>query len=534
MRQVCAAVGALLVLGLRVPGSGATMQGPGGGSVSEAVTAVANALGGRNRILALKTLTVEGYGQVAYQNGGGNITGSPDAPQKWMDINDYVRVVDLERWRTRVRQRQVNDFVFASARNMRGVVSTQALDGDIAYNLAADGTATRAGAAAARARRMEMFAHPITIVRAALDPKATVRRLPADTGSSSNPRPLLLGIDVAPGDTLTLAVDPSTSLPLWVSWVGPDGNLGDVTYRAHFTGYQPVSGIQMPAGIATTIDFRNVVQWKLYVDRHAVDAPIDDLAAPAAVRTAAAAAPPPPSIEVTPIGKGIWFLQGAGNSTLFEFDDHLTLFEVYGSEANGKAVIDRARGLVPNKPLTDVIVSHHHFDHTGGLRAAVAEGLTIITARGNEGIMREVTSRPAKRFPDALGRSPRALKIRTVDDHLKLKDNSMEIDVYRVVANSHMADGLMVYVPRDRLVVQGDLFDVNWEVYWWGSSYLDNVTHRKLQVDRDVPVHGRILPFAEVQQHIAKQIKNAQALCAEAATANFTLRGCPVKTTVDR
>jgi glyoxylase-like metal-dependent hydrolase (beta-lactamase superfamily II) len=530
MRHVfAAAVGALLVLG----STSATMQGPAT-SVSEAVTAVANALGGRNRILALKTLTIEGYGQVAYQNGGGNITGSPDAPQKWIDVNDYVRIVDLERWRTRVRQRQANDFVFASARNMRGVVSTQALDGEIAYNIAADGTASRAAAAAARARRMEMFAHPVTIVRAALDPKMTVRRLTADAGTSTSPRPLLLAIDVAPGDTVTLAVDPSTSLPLWVSWVGPDGVLGDVTYRAHFAGYQPVSGIQMPTGIATTIDFRGIVQWKLYVDRHAVDAPIDDIAAPAPVRNAATGVAAAPAIEVTPIAKGIWFLQGAGNSTLFEFDDHLTLFEVYGSEANGKAVIDRARALVPNKPLTEVIVSHHHFDHTGGLRAAVAEGLTVVTARGNEGILREVTSRPAKRFPDALGRSPRPLKIRTVDDHVKLKDTSMEIDVYRIVANSHMADGLVVYVPRDRLLVQGDLFDVNWEVYWWGSSYLDNVTHRKLQVDRDVPVHGRILPFAEVQQHIARQIKNAQALCAEAAASNFSLRGCPVKTTVDR
>jgi hypothetical protein len=49
-----------------------------------------------------------------------------------------------------------------------------------------------------------------------------------------------------------------------------------------------------------------------------------------------------------------------------------------------------------------------------------------------------------------------------------------------------------------------------------------------------MPVHGRILPFADVQQHIASQIKNAQALCAEAAAANLTRRGCPVKTTVDR
>ena len=54
-----------------------------------------------------------------------------------------------------------------------------------------------------------------------------------------------------------------------------------------------------------------------------------------------------PTIESTQVAKGIWFLRGAGNSVLFEFDDHLTLFEVYASEANAKAVIDKARSLVP-------------------------------------------------------------------------------------------------------------------------------------------------------------------------------------------
>jgi len=39
------------------------------------------------------------------------------------------------------------------------------------------------------------------------------------------------------------------------------------------------------------------------------------------------------------------------------------MFEAYGSEANTKANIDKARTLVRNKPLTEVIVSHHHVDH---------------------------------------------------------------------------------------------------------------------------------------------------------------------------
>jgi glyoxylase-like metal-dependent hydrolase (beta-lactamase superfamily II) len=411
---------------------------------------------------------------------------------------------------------------------MRGIVSTQGLDGDVAFNIGADGRATRANAAAARARRMEMLAHPIVAVRAALDPKSRVTNSRTVEG--------LQVVDVATpaGDAFSLAVNAGTGLPAWVSWVGPDGTLGDLTYRAHFTGYQPVGGVRMPMGVNTTIDFRDIVQWKLHVDRHAVDVAIDDLAAPDGVRSAPAPAPTAPAIEATPLAKGIWFLAGAGNSALFEFDDHLTLFEAYGSEANAQAIIARARSLVPGKPLTEVIVSHHHFDHTGGFRAAVAEGLTVIAASGNESILREMAQRPAARFPDALGRNPRPLRLRTVDDHLSLKDGSMAIDIYRVVANSHMADALMVHVPRERLLVQGDLFDVNWDAYWWGSSYMDNVRYRKLEVERDVPVHGRVLPLAEVQDHIARQIKNAEALCTAAEAADLPMRGCPVKQTVDR
>jgi glyoxylase-like metal-dependent hydrolase (beta-lactamase superfamily II) len=383
---------------------------------------------------------------------------------------------------------------------------------------------------------MEMLAHPVVAVRAALAPGSKLAISPTnlllDTGFRGPITSKLVWIDVVVGgDVFSLILDRATSLPESVSWVGPDPNLGAVEYRTAFTGYQPVSGVMMPTGFNTTINFRNVVQQKLYVDRHAVDASTEDLAAPAAVRTAPPQTPAAPKIGAIEIAKGIWYLTGAGNSTLFEFDDHLTLFEAYGSEGNARAMFERARALVPGKPLTEVIVSHHHFDHTGGLRAAVAEGLTIVAQRGNEAFLREVTARPAT---DQLGKTPREIRLRAVDDYLKLRDNAMEIDIYRVVANSHMADGLMVHVPRDRLLVQGDLFDVNWEIYWWGSSYMDNVRHRKLQVERDVPVHGRVLPVAEVQQHIERQIKAAQALCASVDVAGLSMRGCPVKTTVDR
>jgi hypothetical protein len=134
----------------------------------------------------------------------------------------------------------------------------------------------------------------------------------------------VIDITTAKCDKLALAVENDSHFPAWVSWVGPDANLGDVTYRTHFTGYQVANGVMLPAGYNTIQDWRNVAWNKLYVDKNVVNGTVEDLAAPAAVK----AAPAPSTsltIEALPIAKGIWYLRGGvGNSTLFEFDDHLT------------------------------------------------------------------------------------------------------------------------------------------------------------------------------------------------------------------
>ena len=499
------------------------------------VTRAADALGGRDRVMAVKTLQIVGYGELAYFNGGGNITGDPDAPQKWQKVLDYTRTIDLEHGRTRVQQRLKMDFVFASTIGQLGLNRTnETLDGDVAYNigggfLAAPQSGTPqpqpAGPAAARQRRMELLAHPVTIVRAALDATSKLSNLRKQGNLQ------LVDVTVRQGDTLTLAVNATSNLPAWVRYVGPNANLGDVTYRTAFAGYVPEKGIQLPTGFATTIDFRNVVQSKLYVDRNIVDAPIDDLSAPASVRSAPTpqGAPAGGNATLKPmkVADHVWYMNG---NTFFEFADHFTMVEANRTDAALQAILEVVNALVPGKRVTQVIQSHHHFDHSVGLRAAVAQGLTIISRRGNQGIFQEMVARPAKLFPDALGRSPKPLTFIPVDDHLKLKDSTNEIDIYHIVGNYHMADGVIVHVPASNLLVEADLTTQDWDYNWWGDSLMNNIEYRKIKVDTNLAVHAqKPFPLAEVVAAIERQVRNTQAFCRRAAEAQFFQPGCPIQ-----
>ncbi|HTM02472.1 MAG TPA: hypothetical protein VL173_03135 [Vicinamibacterales bacterium] len=508
-------------------------QAPASTPARQLAERAADALGGRERLMALKTLQIVGYGELAYMNGGGNISAAPDAPQKWQKVLDYRRTIDFEHGRTRVEQRLKMDFVFASEVGQLGLNRTsETLDGDLAYNigggfLAAPSSAPPqpqpAGAAAARQRRVEMLAHPVTLIRAALDPATKLSNLRRDGNLQ------VVDVTIKEGDVLTLAVTAATNLPAWVSYVGPNANLGDVTYRTAFTGYVPEKGVQLPIGFATTIDFRNVVQSKLYVDRNIVDAPIDDLAAPATLR---AAGPAQGGVQAAPskpikVADHVWFLNG---NTFFEFDDHLTMVEANRTDAALQTVLDAANALVPGKRVTQVIQTHHHFDHSVGLRAAVAQGLTVISRRGNEGIFREMVARPAKLFPDALGRNPKPLRFIPVDDHLKLKDATNEIDIYHVIGNYHMADGVIVHVPRSNLLVEADLTTQDWDFNWWGDSLMNNIEYRRLKVDTNLAVHAdKPYPLAEVVSAIERQVRNTQAFCRRAAEAKFFQPGCPMQ-----
>jgi glyoxylase-like metal-dependent hydrolase (beta-lactamase superfamily II) len=170
-------------------------------------------------------------------------------------------------------------------------------------------------------------------------------------------------------------------------------------------------------------------------------------------------APPPPPlrVEVQKFADGVFFFwtPNARNWAV-DFGDHIVVVEGQGSDARSLAVIEEIKKAIPNKPIRYIINTHAHYDHAGGLRTYVAQGVTVVTHEKNKAFYEKAWARPRTLAPDSLSKAPKPAVFETVSDKKVMSGGGKTLELYYMKDTSHNMYNLLVYLPQEKLAFWGD------------------------------------------------------------------------------
>jgi glyoxylase-like metal-dependent hydrolase (beta-lactamase superfamily II) len=281
---------------------------------------------------------------------------------------------------------------------------------------------------------------------------------------------------------------------------------GDTPVVAMFADYKDFGGVKFPSRLVQHQGGFPTLELTIsdVQPNAAVNLPV-----PPEVQSATV---PAPKAESQKLGEGVWYVTGGSHhSVAVEFADHVAVIEGPQNEARSTVVIDEVKRLVPNKPIRYIINTHHHFDHSGGLRTFAAEGATIVTHAMNRPFYEKAYAAPRTLNADKLAQSKKSARFETFTDKKVLSGGGRTLELHHVRGNPHNDAILMAYLPKERLLIEVDLYAppaANTPLAPIPRSFAlnlyDNVQRLKLDVDRIVPLHGRIGTWTEFLTAIGK------------------------------
>ena len=282
---------------------------------------------------------------------------------------------------------------------------------------------------------------------------------------------------------------------------------GDMLVQTLYTDYRDNNGFKFPASIEQKrggwATFEAQILWANPNPpniQQLLTPPVPQRGAGggAAVAVAPAAAPPAPAVKSDKLADGVYRINGAYNAMAIEFKDYIVLFEGGAqSEARSQEIIAEAKRVIPNKPIRYSILTHHHFDHSSGLPAIVAEGATIITHDVNKSFLEKALSARRTLAPDSMSESKKKPKIETVTEKRVLQDEIRTVEIHHVVGLPHADGMLMIYLPKEKILAYADMFNLppssdpvpNPPVV--GTKvFLENIERLQLEPERIMSVHS--------------------------------------------
>ena len=252
---------------------------------------------------------------------------------------------------------------------------------------------------------------------------------------------------------------------------------GDLAVEFDYTNYTNMGGVQVPAHIAQ----KQAGMETFNADISAATANPSNLAdlltpAPPANRgggpggpggpgappagppggPAAAAAPGPAMTEK--LGDGVFWIKGNYASLAIDMGDHILVVESGQSDVRGLAVTAAAKQVIPGKRITQVIISHPHFDHLSGVEAAAAEGETLMIHKNSAAFLKTALSGPRGLQGDALSKASNPkINVQGIGDHEVLKGTNGKVVEVDAFVNEHSDSLVMVYLPAEKVLWTADV-----------------------------------------------------------------------------
>jgi glyoxylase-like metal-dependent hydrolase (beta-lactamase superfamily II) len=370
------------------------------------------------------------------------------------------------------------------------------VSGEHAWNLAGKDTVPRLFEANERAHQIVISPHGL--LRAAFANNAAVSKKTVE----GRPMTVISFTDRGKHKVVAYANDQSAIERVESSYGHPV--VGDIKVVTHYGAYRDFAGVKFPSKIIQYQDDKPTLD--LTVTAVRANPPVD-IQVPAQVQSD----PVPVKSEKT--ADGLWYITGiSAHSVLIEMKDYLIVVEAPHGERRSMAVMAEVKKLVPHKPIKYLINTHHHFDHSAGVRAYAAEGVTIVTHEVNRPYFERAALNSWTLDPDRLAKSKKKPVFQTMGDNMVLTDGTRSVELYQVVGNSHHDGIVMGYLRKEKILIEADVFTplaagaeppkvanpqaVNLEA---------NVRRLNLEVDRIVPIHGRIVPYGDLLAAIGKK-----------------------------
>jgi glyoxylase-like metal-dependent hydrolase (beta-lactamase superfamily II) len=453
---------------------------------------------------AATTMGAANLKSIQYSGSGSNFalgqSFNPDAPWPRFNVKTYTRAIDydarsskeeLVRTQAEDPPRGGGQQPLVGEQQQRNMVS-----GEVAWNMPGD-TPTPAPAAAEE-RQLQIWLTPHGFLKAAMANNAT-GVAQADGGRSVT----VLSFTALGKFKVNGVINDQNLVEKVETWI-PNPVLGDMLVETHFSDYQDFNGVRFPTRIRQVSGGHPTLELTVSsVEPNASAA----LEVPEPVRQATA---PPVRVESQRLAEGVWFLGGGSHhSVAVEFSDFMVMVEGPQNEERSLAVIAEAKKLIPNKPIRYVVNTHHHFDHSGGLRTYVAEGATIVTHQMNRPFYERTLQAANTLAPDTLSRSPKQAVFETLTDKHVLTDGTRTLEIHLIQGNLHNEGILMAYLPRERILIEADVFTppapdapppAAPPVF--AVNLNENIQRLGLNVARIAPIHGRVVPVADLRRFI--------------------------------